>query len=119
MADDAATTPTPENVYALLARKTESELRRILRSHRDVPFRGEEKYEQEAVQLRAALDIALDRLMVIEVRLETGSDSVSAPVNLDLLQLLQSSAFARYINSYLYFGVRFMAVEAMEDQGNE
>ena len=109
MADEPTPTPSPENVYALLAKKTESELRRILRSHRDVPFRGEEKYEYEAVQLRAALDVALDRLMVIEVRLETGSDSVSAPVNVDLLQLLQSSAFERYINSYLYFGVRFMA----------
>ncbi|HEY7185956.1 MAG TPA: patatin-like phospholipase family protein [Vicinamibacterales bacterium] len=113
MADEPTPTPSPENVYALLARKTESELRRILRSHRDFPFRGEEKYEQEDVQLRAALDIALDRLMVIEVRLETGSDSVSAPVNVDLLQLLQSSAFARYINSYLYFGVRFMAARLL------
>jgi len=109
VADEPAPTPTPENVYALLASKTESQLRRILRSHRDVPFRGEETYEREAVELRAALDIALDRLMVIEVRLETGSDSVSPPVSVDLLQLLQSSAFARYINSYLYFGVRFMA----------
>jgi hypothetical protein len=113
VADEPAPTPSPENVYALLANKSESELRRILRSHRDVPFRGEEKYEQEAVQLRAALDIALDRLMVIEVRLETGSDSVSAPVNVDLLQLLQSSAFARYLNSYLYFGVRFMAARLL------
>ena len=91
MADEPAPTPTPENVYALLAGKTESQLRRILRSHRDVPFRGEEKYEREAVELRAALDIALDRLMVIEVRLETGSDSVSAPVNRDLLDLAQAA----------------------------
>lgn len=104
------TSPTPENVFARLAGKPETELRRILRSHRDVPFRGDAKYDEEAMQLRSALDIALDRLTVIEVRLETGSDSVAAPLgNPDLLSLLNSSAFARYINSYLFFGVRFMA----------
>jgi hypothetical protein len=110
----AELSPTPEKVFAYLAGKSETERRRILRSHRDVPFRGDERYDREAVAVRDALDVALDRLTVIEVRLETGSDSVSAPLgNADLLTLLESSAFARYVNSYLFFGVRFMATRIL------
>lgn len=83
--------------------------RRVLRSHRDVPFRGDERYDQQAMDLRAALDVALERLTVIEVRLQTGSVSVPPPTSEHLLTLFESNAFARFVNSYLYFGVRFIA----------
>jgi hypothetical protein len=113
VADREKPAPTPENVFALLAAMDETARRRVLRSHRDVPFRGDEKYDKEAMALRSALDIALDRLTVIEVRLETGSVSVPPPTSDHLLTLFDSNAFARFVNSYLYFGVRFIAARLL------
>jgi hypothetical protein len=91
----------------------ESRRRRVLRSHRDVPFRGDEKHDQWAMDVRSALDVALERLTVIEVRLQTGSVSVPPPSSDDLLKLFESNAFARFANAYLYFGIRFMAARLL------
>ena len=91
----------------------ETRRRSVLRSHRDVPFRGDETYDQWAMDVRAALDVALERLTVIEVRLQTGSVSVPPPSSDYLLKLFESNAFARFVNSYLYFGIRFMAARLL------
>ena len=40
------------SVFGRLADKTERELRRILRSSRDVPFRGDAGYDEEETSLR-------------------------------------------------------------------
>ena len=105
--------PTPENVFALLGAMNETRRRSVLRSHRDVPFRGDEKHDQWAMDVRSALDVALERLTVIEVRLQTGSVSVPPPSSDFLLKLFESNAFARFVNSYLYFGIRFMAARLL------
>jgi Patatin-like phospholipase len=105
--------PTPENVFYRLATLSESELGRVLRPQREVPFRGDQRFDRESVMLRVALDVALDRLTVLEVRLETGSDQVAPPTSDALFQLLRSDAFVRYVNSYLSFGVRLMAARLL------
>ena len=60
------------SVFGRLADKKERELRRILRSSRDVPFRGDEGYDEEETSLRGDLDAALDRLSLIELAIEAG-----------------------------------------------
>jgi hypothetical protein len=95
-------------VFDDLARQNESDLRRILRSHRDVGFTSEGT--ADLMRLRRRLDNALDRLMVIEVGIEMGLlDETALPDGDSLRRMLQSTAFARYANAYLYFGVRFVA----------
>ena len=49
------------SVFTRLAAKSEHDLRRILRSARDVPFRGDAGYDEEETALRGDLDAALDR----------------------------------------------------------
>jgi hypothetical protein len=97
-------------VFELLAGHDERNRRRILRSHRDVPFRGDAKYEEDERVLRDALDAALDRLCLIELAIEARLLQPSdLPSSDSLVTLFGSSAFARYITSYLFFGVAFVA----------
>ena len=58
------------SVFDRLAAEDERDLRRILRSHRDVPFRGDIGYDEKETALRADLDAALDRLSLIELAIE-------------------------------------------------
>ncbi|HLG58906.1 MAG TPA: patatin-like phospholipase family protein [Vicinamibacterales bacterium] len=92
---------------AVLAKTQERQLRRILRSHREVGFTPD---DAELIRLRRRLDDTLDRLMLVELGIETGIlDESDLPPGDSLPTLLTSSAFSRYLNAYLYFSVRFVA----------
>jgi hypothetical protein len=106
------------SVFAALAEKKETDLRRILRSHRDVPFRGDVRYDAEETSLRAQLDAALDRLSLIELAIEAGLiEPAALPAPHGLLKLFRSSAFARYLNAYLFLGIRFVAARLLGPAG--
>src|SRR5262245_57405180 len=106
------------SVFDRLAARNEPELRRILRSHRDVPYRGDVGYDMEETSLRADLDAALDRLSLIELAIEARVlEQGDLPEHQSLLKLLGSSAFARYVNSYLFLRVRFMASRLLGPAG--
>jgi hypothetical protein len=109
-------TPAPHDIFAELAGKDEGVLRRILRSHRDGQFRGDEKYDSDDMKLRKRLDQALEGLMVHEVLLETSVETATPELTHALKTLFASSSFARYINSYLYFGIRFMAARLLGER---
>ena len=96
------------SVFDELSGRQEPELRSLLRSHREAGFTS--LGDGAAIALRRRLDDALDRLMLLELAIELGVIPAAAlPVTPSLPSLLQSGAFARYLNSYLYFGARFAA----------
>src|SRR5688572_4497582 len=106
------------SVFRRLADKNEPDLRRILRSSRDVPFRGDAGYDAEETALRADLDAALDRLSLIELAIQAGQLDPGALPRIDGLdELFHSSAFARYINSYLFLTIRFVADRVLGPKG--
>ena len=106
------------SVFDRLAAESERDLRRILRSHRDVPFRGDIGYDEKETALRADLDAALDRLSLIELAIEARVlDERDLPQHDGLKKLFGSSAFARYINSYLFLGIRFIASRLLGPAG--
>ena len=106
------------SVFTRLAAKSEQDLRRILRSARDVPFRGDAGYDEEEIALRSDLDAALDRLSLIELAIEAGQiEPESLPPIDGLSRLFVSSAFARYINSYLFLTIRFVAARVLGPNG--
>jgi hypothetical protein len=106
------------SVFERLAAEDERDLRRILRSHRDVPFRGDIGYDEKETALRADLDAALDRLSLIELAIEARVlDEGDLPRHDGLKKLFGSSAFARYINSYLFLGIRFIASRLLGPAG--
>ena len=83
------------SVFGRLAAKKEGELRRILRSSRDVPFRGDAGFDPEETSLRGDLDAALDRLSLIELAIKAGQlDPASLP-EIDGLRTLFRSARSR------------------------
>src|SRR5580704_9974361 len=91
-----------------LAVMDEIHLRTLLRPHEDAGFSAEDI----AVDQRSRLDAALGAL----TRFETGRqldliadhDIPSAQI-VNLTKLFDSQAFLRYVNAYLYFGIRFLA----------
>ena len=100
------------SVFDDLASRSERELRRTLRSHREVGFRSER--DAELIRLRRVVDDALDRLMLLEIGIELGVlDETALPASASLRYLLLSSAFSRFVNAYLYFGVRFAAARIL------
>lgn len=100
------------SVLRALAAEGEPERRRVLRSHREAGFRSEG--DAELVRLRRRLDEALDRVMLIELGIEVGLlTDADLPPGEDLRTLVKSSAFARYLTSYLYFGVQFVALRLL------
>jgi len=96
-------------VFLELAYKTESDRRGLLRSHREAGFvsRG----DTASIEFRRRLDLALDKLMLLELGLETGTLTADAPLRdvPRLRQLFESSAFVRYLDSYLALSIRFVA----------
>lgn len=81
--------------------------RRILRSHREAGFHSDS--DGDIVRLRHRLDDELDRLMLLELGIETGLlDEADVPVRPHLETLFRSNAFGRYLNTYMFFGVRFL-----------
>jgi hypothetical protein len=93
-------------IFVELANKTEPERRPILRSHREAPF-------TDPVQVadRERLDDALERVMLLELGVEIGvlPDDKELKAVDGLPKLLASSAFIRYLDSYLALSVRFVA----------
>ena len=91
-----------------LAAKTELERRQILRSHREVGF---DEAERRAIDLRDKLDTQLGRIGHLELQAQTGQPKAREIEQLSDLQSLlnRSSAFAHYLDTYLYFNIRFAA----------
>ena len=97
------------SVVKELATTSETKLRRILRPHTEARFNLED--DAQAVDQRRRLDAALGALTQLEIAYQVGV--VNEPVQLPgldhLKKLFESEAILRYVNSYLYFGVRFLA----------
>ena len=81
-------------------------LRRVLRPHDDAGFATGDQW---MMQLRERLDKALGELTFREIRRELMLEIEPLPndVTQELWMLFGSEAFLRYVNAYLYFGVRF------------
>lgn len=112
MASNAAMPPQGSDWPTLsrLAAMDETQRRRLLRSHKETTVDATDV--EQVDQLRKQLDQELEQLSGIELRAECG-DALSA----QKIQAIQpfadltrnSPSFAQYLNSYLYFGVRFAA----------
>jgi hypothetical protein len=91
-----------------LAVMNEIDLRNLLRPHEDAGFSAKDI----AVDQRSRLDAALGALTRLELsrQLELISDyDLLFEQIVDLTTLFDSQAFLRYVNAYLYFGIRFLA----------
>ncbi len=82
-------------------------LRRVLRPHDDAGFIASDQWMMD---LRKRLDRALAELTFDEIRRELRVPYVSLPdsVAVELHRLFDSEAFLRYVDAYLYFGIRFL-----------
>jgi hypothetical protein len=84
--------------------------RAILRPHSDAGFSSET--EEQSMALRDSLDRALGALTLIEIGCELGLIAAS---DLTMIQggslgrLCHSDSFLRYLEAYMYFGVRLLA----------
>jgi hypothetical protein len=101
----------PEEVWpflADLAGKEEWERRQLLRPHAEAGFGPEER---AGIGQRRRLDVALGALTRLEIahQLEIPAATISEAKGEILSKLFRSEAFLRYVNVYLYFGVRFLA----------
>ena len=88
----------------------EDYLRRVLRPHDEAGFVSPR--DDWMVRLRTRLDAALGALTQLEIRYELSLPEPPQPIGLNLNNLrtlFQSQAFLRYINAYLFFGIRFLA----------
>jgi hypothetical protein len=105
--------PNPWFALTKLARMSESQRRRALRSHREAGFGAGDPY----VELREELDTELGRLAELELRAEIltdGHDEQEIRAIAPFSKLVQnpsgySPSFAHYLNAYLYFKIRFAA----------
>ena len=95
-------------VLGKLAGMKEWERRQFLRPHAEVGFGPKERH---GIRLRRELDVALGTLTRIEIahQLDIPADSIPGAEVKTLATLFCSEAFLRYVNAYLYFGVRFLA----------
>jgi hypothetical protein len=84
-------------------------LRRVLRPHDEAGF--ESPRDNWIIDLRSRLDRALGELTLREIRNQLGltNNDLSASMQESLRILFRSEAFLRYVNAYLYFGIRFLA----------
>jgi hypothetical protein len=119
---------TPGGVWSALdelAKKSEEERRPFLRPHEQSTFSW--KNDAPTIDLRNRLDKALGALTRFEINAQTGQSESADPLTLELqkipledfaakfpareslLQLFQSEAFLNYCDTYLYFGIRFLA----------
>jgi hypothetical protein len=80
---------------------------RVLRPHDDAGFATGDQW---MMQLRERLDKALVELTFREIRRELGLTNEPLPDDIaaELWALFCSEAFLRYVNAYLYFGIRFL-----------
>jgi Patatin-like phospholipase len=84
-------------------------LRRVLRPHDEAGFRSSE--DEWMIDLRLRLDDALEALTYLEIReqLKLSNEELPSDIKDSLRILFRSEAFLRYLNAYLYFGIRFLA----------
>jgi Patatin-like phospholipase len=87
-------------------------LGRVLRPHDEAGFQSPN--DDWMIRLRARLDEALGSLTLREIRVQLGlpSEQLPKPTQANLWKLFHSEAFLRYINAYLFFGIRFVASRA-------
>jgi hypothetical protein len=105
----------PWQTLNTIATTPEDKRRRMLRAHTERHFEGHDP----DTKARAELDEVLEALMVLELGFETGV--LNGPIDeifmaagavtagSDLSTLMSSNAFGRYLNTYLFAGVRFLA----------
>jgi len=97
------------SVFGGLADLDEARLRRVLRFHRERSFDGTGEDDAD-VGMRHRLDEALERLSSLELGIQVGVLKHYDFASIRGLELLLgSSAFTRYLTSYLYFDVLFIA----------
>jgi hypothetical protein len=91
---------------------SEPERRSLLRPHAEMCFSADQKGNTDK-ENRRSLDVALGALTMLEIGYETGvvtdQPVASIPQAENLRTLFKSEAFLRYVNAYLYFGIRFLA----------
>ena len=118
---DAAPQDDLWQVLDQLAGQEEKTLRVILRPHEQSAFSW--KKDADTIDLRNRLDRALGALTRFEIDTQTGrcvsADSRTLglheiplegfPARASLLKLFRSEAFLNYCDTYLYFGIRFLA----------
>ena len=91
-------------IFETLREQGEPGRRYTLRPHED-----EHTQEPEVAKNRTDLDTALDALTQAEIWLQCWGNSTTGlvlPHRETMLALLESDSFLRYLNTYLYFGVR-------------
>jgi hypothetical protein len=109
--------PANENLWLVLeeiAALPEPQRRRLLRPHTEIHFSSDYQ-DITDTESRRRLDVALHVLTLLEIGYETSVineidqtvDSIPQLKNLE--RLFESEAFLRYVNVYLYFGLRFLA----------
>jgi patatin-like phospholipase len=89
----------------------DAELRRLLRPHAEMRFPGNDQGKRDK-ESRRRLDVALGALTMLEIAYQIGIvnfETEPVPHAESLKKLLKSEAFLRYVNAYLYFGIRFLA----------
>src|SRR5258708_3863817 len=96
-------------IVTRLVKVEEWERRRLLRPDAEMRF-SDDPQGVEDKELRRQLDVALGALTALEIGYQVGivSDIESVPEAQNLKILFASEAFLRYVNAYLYFGIRFL-----------
>ena len=102
-----------------LAQFDEQRRRSELRPHEDHATR-----DPEVARRRQRLDAALDVLTQFEIRHGCGTSGLPADAQPDRLlpaldswrRLIASDSFLRYLNAYLYFGVRMLLSRCFKPQ---
>lgn len=97
------------SILTELASLREELLREILRPHLEIDRIAPPT--KETVTRRKRLDLALDYILLLEAAAQLGDPEQHLPKpDADALKVLfGSQAMLRYVNTYLYFGVRFYA----------
>jgi len=107
--------PVGEDLWSILdelAETSELERRRLLRPHAEMRF-GDDQQGTIDKERRRRFDVALGALTMLEIAHQVGVETEPAPPAESLKRLFQSEAFLRYVNAYLYFGIRFLAWRIM------
>lgn len=115
--------PQGEDVWTIIrelaalgeSEKGEEERRRLLRPHAEMRFGNDPEAVHDIAQ-RGRWDVALGALTALEIAYETGvvkEDGEPVPEPESFKILIGSEAFLRYVNAYLYFGIRFLAWRIM------
>jgi hypothetical protein len=107
------------SIIAELAHMEEPELQRLLRPHSEMRFNTDQQGIADN-ERRRRLDVALGALTMLEVAYQVDvadpptegapeAESLKVPEANNLKILFESEAFLRYVNAYLYFGIRFLS----------